>query len=176
MHHRRDWLVLLALVACGNHDTTTTKQDHAAPVKPAAPPPRTLDTLQMQVPNGWQATYDKAADAWLFTTPPLADGHTATARIERADPHMVASPDAYLASRRKRWPESTTAAFEKRESVKGGFAMTVSVTPAADPTHSRRETYVVRELGSVYYECISEAVPDDATRDQLVALCKSLKL
>lgn len=170
MRRRRDWLVLLALVACGNHDTTTTKQDPAAPVKPAPPPPRALDTLQMQVPDGWRATYDKAADAWLFTTP------TAAARIDRADPHMVASPDAYLAARRKRWPEGTTADFEKRESVKGGFAMTVSVKPPADPTHPRRETYVVRELGSVYYECISESVPDDTTRDQLVALCKSLKL
>jgi hypothetical protein len=170
MRHRRDWLVLLALGACGTHDTTTTKQDPAAPVKPAAPPPRTLDTLQMQVPDGWQATYDKASDAWLFATP------SATARIERADPHVVASPDAYLHARREHWPTGTTADFEKRESVKGGFAMTVSVKPAADPAHPRRETYVVRELGSVYYECISEAVPDDATRDQLVALCKSLKL
>jgi hypothetical protein len=112
----------------------------------------------------------------LFTTPPLADGRTASARIERADPRTVASPDAYLHRRRELWDQGTTAEFEKREAVKDGFAMTVVVKPAADPAHPKRETYVVRELGSVYYECLSEWVRDDAMRDQLLALCKSLKL
>jgi hypothetical protein len=83
---------------------------------------------------------------------------------------------AYLAQRLKYWDQGTTAEIEKREGVKDGFAMTVVVKPAADPTHPKRETYVVRQLGNVWYQCMSEWIPDDAIRDQLVGLCKSLKL
>jgi hypothetical protein len=54
--------------------------------------------------------------------------------------------------------------------------MAVVVTYPRDLEHPKRETYVVRQLGSVWYQCLSESVPDDAIRDQLVGLCKSLKL
>ena len=167
-------LLTLALVAC------TSKSD--APLRseskpaPKAEQTHKIDKLQMTVPDGWTATYDADGDKWLFESPKLADGRTANARIERAPESAVASPDAYLAQLRRVWDAGTTAELEKRESVKGGFAMTLVVKPAADPAHPKRETYVIRELGSVWYQCLSEWIPDDATRDQVMALCKSLKL
>lgn len=165
----------IALVACGKQTEPPSK------TKPIEAPvveqkPHKLDTLKMVLPAGWTSTYDAEWDTWLFTTPPIPDGRTASARIERADPSAVASPDAYLHKRLALWDKGTTATIESRASVKDGFAMTVVVTPAVDPDHPKRETYVVRELGSVWYQCMSEWIPDEATRDQLLALCTSLVL
>lgn len=171
-------LLLAALIACNNHDDAAApnREPAAKPAAKPARPPQKLDTLTMAVPDGWKAEYDKDGDKWLFTTPPIPDGRTANARIERADNRAVASPDAYLHKRLEYWDKGTTAEIEKRESVKDGFAMTVTVKPAVDPAHPKREMYVVRQLGNVWYQCMSEWVPDDAMRDQLLALCKSLKL
>jgi hypothetical protein len=88
----------------------------------------------------------------------------------------VASPDAYVAQLRKHWDEGTKAVFESRQGVKDGFAMTIVVTPARCPCSPKRETFVVRQLGNVWYQCSAEWITDDAMRDQLVALCKSVKL
>ncbi len=162
----------LALAGCSTHDATPKREQ----AKPVAKPAHKLDTLHMAVPEGWTSTYDAATEMWLFTTPPIADGRTATARIERADPSAVASPDAYLHKRLGMWDPGTTAEIETRESVKDGFAMTVVVKPAVDPDHPKRETYVVRELGSAWYQCVSEWVPDEAMRAQLLSLCRSIKL
>ncbi len=169
------WLVAIAIAIAG---CSSPKRDEAKQEPPPAheQKPQKLDHLHMVVPDGWTAAYDAEWDKWLFDTPPIADGRTANARIERADPHAVASPEAYLAQRLKYWDQGTTADIEKREGVKDGFAMTVVVKPAVDPTHPKRETYVVRQLGNVWYQCMSEWIPDDAIRDQLVGLCKSLKL
>jgi hypothetical protein len=169
----REVVVLAVLAACGSHDSAQpAKHDEATHEQK----PQKLDHLQMALPAGWTSQYNADTDQWLFTTPPLADGRTANARIERAASNAVASPDAYLAQRKKAWDTGTQATIEKRQGVKDGFAMTVSVTPAADPEHPKRETYVVRQLGNVWYQCLSEWVPDDATRDQLVALCRSIRL
>jgi len=70
----------------------------------------------------------------------------------------------------------TKATIESRSGVKDGFAMTIVVNGPPDPKQPRRETYVVRQLGSGWYQCVSEWIPDDAFRDQVIALCKSLKL
>ncbi len=169
----RELALVLVLAGCGTHDTAP-KRDEAKPAP--TEPVRKLDTLHMTVPDGWTSTYDAAGDLWLLTTTPIADGRTANARIERADPSAVASPDAYLHKRRGLWDAGTTAEIETRESVKDGFAMTVVVKPAVDPDHPKRETYVVRELGSAWYQCISEWVPDEAMRGQLLSLCKSIRL
>jgi len=168
-------VVLLALVACGKSDAP--KRDESKPAPKAEPaPPHKIDKLQVTVPDGWTAKYDAEWDKWLFESPKLPDGRTTNARIERAPASAVASPDAYLAQLKKYWDEGTTAEFEKREAVKDGFAMTLVVKAAVDPAHPKRETYVLRELGSVWYQCLSEWIPDDAIRDQVLALCKSLKL
>ena len=178
----------IALLACDSGTQDAPTRDDVKPPSPALarrertnpPPPvqrpKTIDLLSMNPPVGWTSQYDRDSDTWLFTTPPNADGRTANARIEHADPSAVASPDAYLHKRLSSWGEGTKAEIEKRESVKDGFAMTVVVKPAADPNRARRETYVLRELGSVWYQCVSESVPDVVIRDQLVALCKSIRL
>lgn len=170
------WLVVVVGLAACSSPKRDDQKEAPAPAPVAEQKPQTIEHLQMAVPEGWTAAYDAEWDKWLFDTPPIADGRTANARIERADPHAVASPDAYLAQRLKYWDQGTTAEIEKREGVKDGFAMTVVVKPAVDPAHPKRETYVVRQLGNVWYQCMSEWIPDDAIRDQLVALCKSLKL
>jgi hypothetical protein len=168
--------VAFAIVACGTSEQAPQKKAKPAEAPAATQKPHTIDTLRMTLPAGWTSTYDAERDTWLFTTPPIADGRTASARIERADPSAVASPDAYLHKRLALWDKGTTASIESRQSVKDGFAMTVVVKPAIDPDHPKREAYVVRELGSVWYQCLSEWIPDDATREQLLALCKSLVL
>jgi hypothetical protein len=177
---RRLASVALALVACGKSDAPPQREAKPAPapMSPTAPPSaeHKIDKLQMAVPDGWTAKYDAEWDKWLFETPPIPDGRTASARIERAPARAVASPEAYLAHRIRYWDHGAKATIEKRESVKDGFAMTVLLRPAADPDHPKRETYVIRQLGNVWYQCMSEWIPDDAIRDQLVALCKSLKL
>jgi hypothetical protein len=165
-------LVAAALAACGRQDAPPKVEPKAAPMREQ----KKLDTLHMTVPDGWTSNYDSDGDKWLFESPKLADGRTTYARIERAPLNAVASPDAYLAQLFKHWDAGTTATFEKRATVKDGFAMTLVVKPAVDPDHPKRETYVIRELGSVWYQCLSEWIPDDATRDQLLALCKSLAL
>ena len=174
MHDALACVVVLLLAACSKQDTAPTRDTPKPPTAHQAP--RKIATLQMTVPVGWTATYDAQWDKWLFESPKLAEGRRTFARIERAPASAVASPDAYLAQLRKYWDEGTTAEFEKRESVKDGFAMTLVVKPAVDPTRPKRETYVIRELGSVWYQCFSEWIPDDATRDQLLSLCTSLKL
>jgi hypothetical protein len=103
-------------------------------------------------------------------------GKGTTVRLDRADERYVASPDSYLVHLKKGWDEGTTASIDSRATVKDGFAMTITVKPAVDPDHPKRETHVIRQLGNVWYQCLSEWIPDDATRDQLLALCKSLKL
>ncbi|HEY5945253.1 MAG TPA: hypothetical protein VIV40_07175 [Kofleriaceae bacterium] len=164
----------LVIVACGKSDAPR-EQPQATPPEPVAEQgPQKLAKLHMEVPQGWTSRYDAASDKWLLET--TADGRTANARIERAPLAWVASPDAYLAQRLKYGYPGTTAKFEKREGVKDGFAMSVTVTAAADPDHPTRETYCVRQLGSAWYQAASESVPDETTRDQLVALCKSIKL
>jgi hypothetical protein len=177
----------LALAACGKADAPPTKGEAKpatapppSPMSPTAPPSaqeaHKIATLQMAVPDGWTAKYDAEWDKWLFETPPIADGRTASARIERAPARAVASPEAYLAHRIRYWDHGAKATIVKRERVKDGFAMTVELRPAADPDHPKLETYVIRQLGNVWYQCMSEWIPDDAIRDQLVGLCKSLKL
>jgi hypothetical protein len=171
--------VLAVLAACGKPETPakrepTTTQPTTTPLN-VDPADKKLATIEMVVPPGWTSKYDAAGDRWLLEA--NAPAGAASARIERAPATWVASPDAYLAQR-KRYDlgPGTKAEFEKRESIKDGFAMTVLVTPPADRGPPRRETYAVRQLGSAWYQCVSDSVPDDAFRDQLVALCKSLKL
>jgi len=167
--------LLCVLVACGKADRPPAKAEREQR-SAKSHQPHAIDTLRMVVPEGWTARYDRQQDKWLLEIAPLADGRAASARIERAPESWVASPDAYLAQRKKQWNAGTEATIEKRQGVKDGFAMTVVVRPAADPAHPERETYVVRQLGSVWYQCVSESIPDDGFRDQLLALCKSLAL
>lgn len=175
MTHRL--VVLCALVACGKADAPPAKAEpEPASAKHEPHRPHAIDTLRMAVPEGWTARYEQPSDQWLFETAPLADGRSANARIEHAPESWVASPDAYLAQRKKHWAPGTEATIEKRQGVKDGFAMTVLVRRAADPAHPERETYVVRQLGSVWYQCVSESIPDDEFRARLLALCKSLAL
>jgi hypothetical protein len=174
---RSRWL-LIALVACGKSDAPPKRNESAAPSTARHVPvdERKIDKLEMTAPTGWTSSYDGDVDTMRFAAT-TADGRTAHARVERAPATWVASPDAYVAQRKRfDLPPNTKIDIEKREGVKDGFALTVLVTTPKDPEHPTRESYVVRQLGSAWYQCVSDSVPDDAFRDQLVALCKSLKL
>jgi hypothetical protein len=171
-------IALAMLVACGKSDAPPKRVESTQSSSSVHVPAqeRKVDKLTMVVPSGWTSSYDAGLDTLRFEAA-TADGRTANARIERAPARWVASPDAYLAQR-KRYdlPPNTKAEIEKREGIKDGFALTVVITTPKDPEHPTRETYAVRQLGSAWYQCVSESVPDDTFRDQLVALCKSLKL
>jgi hypothetical protein len=180
MRSPRGLVPIALLLACGK---PADPREHRGGDKPAAADTKPVDhgrqTLagaKMQVPLGWTATYDAERDVWRFASPPLLDGRTTSAVLERANPTWVASPDAYLAQLRKHWDAGTKADFESRRGVKDGFAMTIVVTPARSSDAPARETFVVRQLGNVWYQCSSEWVTDDAMRDQLLALCTSVKL
>src|SRR5688572_4825110 len=168
----RSSIVLLVLVGCGKQDEAP-KQTQKEPASPARPK-LTVKTWRMELPPGWTSKYDASDDMWLFTTP-YTEGERSNARFERAPREAVAGPDAYLHYKLGHWDKGTTAEFEKREAIRDGFAMTVVVKPAVDPNHPHRETFVVREIGNVWFQCRSEWIVDDAMRDQLLALCKSIK-
>lgn len=171
----RSLVLVAALVACGKQDDAPKRTEAKPPV--AQQKPQRLEYLTMTLPESWSARYDADDDTWLLGAPPLPDGRSANARIERAPASAVASPEAFLHRRLTRyWDPGTTAEIESRAGVKDGFSMTVVVKAAGHRDQPRRETYVVRQLGNVWYECLSEWIPDDATRDQLLAVCKSMKL
>ena len=173
----RELALAIALAACGTHDAASARDEAKQPgASGAEQAHQTLAALAIALPQGWSARYDKPHDGWLVAAPPGADGRATTVHIERAATWSVASPDAFLHHRLKGWPPDTTADIESRAGVRGGFAMTVAVKGPGDPAPPRRETYVVRQLGNIWYQCLSESVPDDPTRDQVIALCSSLKL
>ena len=136
----------------------------------AAEQKRTLAHWRMEVPHGWTATPDPEGRAWAFMT-----NERTTVVFHRAPRHAVASPEAYLHHRKgsEKWPAGTTHEFEKREALSDGFAVTV--TMRAPTWAARRETYVVREIGSEWFECGGGPIIDDNMRDEVVALCRSIK-
>lgn len=167
----------MVLVACGGKKDDEKKDD----AKKQAPPAKVfekhkIDGVRMKVPEGWKAEYDAGDDKWRFTSPPIPDGRMLGVILERTPPESTAAPEAlrhYLET--KLWDKGTTAEIEKREALSDGFAATLLVKSVVDPDHPTREVYVIKELGSEWFRCFANWVDSDATRDQVLALCKSIK-
>jgi hypothetical protein len=153
---RSELLIALALLACGKQDEATPKGTVAVAEKPR------LGTMQMRVPGGWSATYDEALDVWRFPSGIV---------FERAPEVIGPSPEAlrqYL--KMKEWPKGAQADITHRAGLRDGYVVRFDVKTT--PPHA--ETYVIRQLGSEWFRCYSTAL-DVAQRDDMVALCKSIK-
>jgi hypothetical protein len=164
------------LGACGSKEATPEAGSAAATSTPALPARSKLDTLSMTVPDGWTARYDDAGDTWSFESPPLVDGHTASAMFERAPRQVTAGPEAlrhHLETRT--WAAGTKAEIARRKGVRDGFAVTLVVRTPSDPERPTREVHVIRELGSEWFRCVSMSIPSEAIEDQVLALCTSIK-
>lgn len=150
-------LLCIVVAACGGKKDEPKKQ---APAKTYVK--HRVDAVRMKVPEGWTSQYDALIDGWRFTN------GTATVTFDRAPPQTVASPDALLYFlRTKRWSDGARGRILKREALSDGYATLIE-----SPTST--EGYVVKELGSEWFLCASSGT-DDATREQALALCKSIK-
>jgi hypothetical protein len=119
--------------------------------------PPALAQLRLRLPSGATAAYDVVLDRWVVAT---AIAH---ASLAIAPPGSVASPDAF---RHAREVELRGAKVEihSRESLSDGFATTLVEHAAADQPAPAHSTYVVRQLGNQWVQCVGA-----------VSLCKSLK-
>ncbi len=177
-------LLALALFACRDREHALTRD---VPVKHAgsgsgsgaaaaapAKPHHTLAALETTLPAGWTSEYDRDLDRWLFTLP--AQGHERPAihaHLAQLSAAIPPSAKDYLTLREQLWDKGTVAEIVEQQTLPDGFAMTVNVKPAVDPTHPKHETYVLRHAGDTWLDCQCEWVPDDAIRDQVLALCES---
>jgi len=156
------------LVACGR-DTdgvlkAPPKGSGSGAAKPIAASTR-LAALTVALPAGWTATYDDRG-TWSFASPP--EQH-ATAHLAQMSAAVAPSPEDYLALLQAS-NQDTTSKLVAKQTLPDGFALSIEVG------HTKRATYVVRKLGAVWIECECTEVPDDATRDRVIAVCSSAKL
>ncbi|HEX5060133.1 MAG TPA: hypothetical protein VFV99_12270 [Kofleriaceae bacterium] len=161
----RSLLLVLALAACGKSDKPKPEA-HDNVIAP-----RALEGLAFDLPDQWTKTYDTDHDAWNIAS---ADAATKVL-IERADERYVASPDAYMHHVSQQWPGKLVT-IESRKNVKGGFAMTLGIFTGEKDPNPQHATVVVRELGSRWYRCISEGADSEEIREQVLALCRSVRL
>jgi hypothetical protein len=161
----RRLLVALALVACSKTDKATSKGS-GTEIKS-----RALADVELALPDGWTKTYEPDSDAWQLAS---ADAKTMV-RVERADERFVASPDAYMHHIAPRWkPKLVT--IEERKNVKSGFAMMLGIFASENDPNPLHATVVVRELGGAWYRCLSEGTDDEGIREQIIAVCRSVRL
>ena len=172
-----------ALVALGAACGRDTDAILKAPPKGGAgsgasvtPSPRVkLDGLTTALPAGWTATHDSRGD-WSFSSPERPDGRTTTVVVAPMSVAVEPTPADYLALREQLWDRGTVATIVATQKLLDGFAITVEVKPAATLDPPRRDTYVLRHLGATWLDCRCERVPDQAIRDQVIALCSSAQL
>ena len=153
--------IILALCACSKHEPKT---DESTVVKP-----HVFADIYTWPPDGWTSSYDNDADTWHYASP---DGLTKVL-LERADERYVASPDAYMHHLEPRWPGKLVT-IEQREHVAGGFVLTLGVFAGQNDPHPLHATFVVRKLGKVWYRCFAEGTEDEAVRNQVIAVCRSV--
>jgi hypothetical protein len=129
-----------------------------------------LADLVMTLPQGWTSAYDGNTDAWSVTGPGVA------AHIERADERYVASPDAYMQHLAPRWGKKLVTIEQREQAGSSGFAITLAVFAAQNDPHPLRSTHMVRKLQRVYVDCNADGIDDEALREQLLTLCRSVRL
>jgi hypothetical protein len=144
-----------------------------APKKTPPPPAegRALDGLKLTLPEGWTGAQDDAGQ-WNFE---LASSGV-TARLNRAPAGVPGTASGYLEYKIDWcWDPGTSADLVANESRPGGFAATMLVRDAEDPDHPRLAYHAVWEVDGVRLRCEADRVGDEATRDQIAALCDSAR-
>ena len=158
--------LLCVLAACSKSDDAKAKEGSANVVAS-----RLLADVSAMLPDGWTTTYEPETDTRTFASP---DGKTVV--LERADERYVASPDAYMRHLEARLFKGKLVTIERRKNVNSGFAMVLAIFAGSKDSQAVRATFVVRELGSVWYSCHGESTDDEAAQDQVMALCRSVRL
>jgi hypothetical protein len=175
-------VMLLLVVGCRDreHDLIREKpvktgSGSGSAVSLVPTPLGSIETMKTTLPEGWTSEYDKATKLWVFTTKG-PDGRDVYTHLQRFTAAVAPSPDDYFAMRKQIWDAGTTAEITEQHKLGEGFEMTVTVKPAVAPTHVSRETYVLRKSGDSWLDCQCEGVPNDAIRDQVIAVCSSATL
>lgn len=114
--------------------------------------------LTMALPPGFAAHYNAITDSWRFESP------ATSVVFERTSEESMLSPEAL------RQALHVDAQIETRAGLDDGFATTFVMKDTGT-----RDVYVVRQISNHdWFRCVSR-VPSDDLRDQVLALCKSLK-
>jgi hypothetical protein len=178
----RSIVLCLLLIACRDreHDLIREKlvktgSGSGSAVSLVPTPLGSIETMKATLPEGWTSRYDQASKVWVFSTK-TADGRPVYTHLQRFTAAVAPTADDYLAMRKRIWDKGTTAELIEHHKLADGFEMTVTVKPAVAPTHPTRETYVLRQSGDSWLDCQCEGVPDDAIRDQVIAVCSSATL
>jgi hypothetical protein len=173
-------LVLLLLVGgCRDrdHDLIKPAKTGSGSAITALPPKPlgSLEAMKSTLPANWTSEYDKDTKVWVFSTK-ADDGRPVYTHLARFQAAIAPSPEDYLEMRKRIWDKGTTAEIVEQHELADGIAMTVNVKPEVDPSHPKRETYVLRKSGDSFLDCQCEWVPTDAIRDQVISVCSSASL
>jgi hypothetical protein len=131
---------------------------------------RVLEGATFALPQGWTSAYGKD-DAWTFAS---ADAGT-TVRFERTDERFVASPDAFMQHVKSRYG-GRLVTIEQREYVGKGFIITLAAFKGEKDPSPQRTTFVVRPLGKLWFSCHADGLEDEARRNEVIALCRSVRV
>jgi hypothetical protein len=174
----------LLLVACGR-DTEAVlaapPRGSNAAIAKAVAPNQQLAGLTTTLPTGWTASYDATGGRWSFTSAPVGERGPVVAHLAPMSAAVAPTPQDYLALLQSLDPHRSSKLLASQP-LRDGFAITVEVSsppgtaPVALAARPTRELHVVRHLRDVWLACECAEVPDDATRDQLIALCSSAAL
>lgn len=168
----------IVLVACGRDTEAVLAApptgSNAAVARPVAPSAQ-LAALVATLPAGWTASYDAAGGRWAFTSAQVGERGPLIAHLGQMSAAVAPTPRDYLALLQSQ-DKHHTLTLLANEQLRDGFAMTVGVSATTAPAKVERAVHVIRRLRGVWLACECEAVPDDATRDQLIALCSSAAL
>ncbi|HEY5945252.1 MAG TPA: hypothetical protein VIV40_07170 [Kofleriaceae bacterium] len=163
----RSAFVLLVLVIAGACSKTEQKETGTVIA------PRMLESATFELPQGWTSAYGKD-DAWQFAS---ADARTKV-RFERTDERFIASPDAFMQHVAPRYGKDKLVTIEQRDHSGKGFAITLAVFAGESDPQPQHTTFVVRPLGKVWFSCYADGLglEDEPLRNQVVALCRSVRL
>jgi len=178
--------VLVTVTGCEKADDLSTRSaPRAALASPAprasvntaagltrvsAPAPAMAIAAPVTVPAGWTAEQD-VDGRWSFRLP-----SGATVRLDRAPADVATTATGYLEYKLEwSWDPGTSADIVSSESRPGGFAATLLVRTADDPDHPRLAYHAVWNADGVRTRCEADALPDEASRDQVAAMCASAR-
>ena len=131
---------------------------------------RVLESATFDLPPGWTSSYGND-DSWQFASP---DTQT-TVRFERTDERYVASPDAFMQHVAPRYGKDKLVTIEQREHSGKGFAITLAIFKGENDPKPQRTTFVVRPLSKAWYSCHADGLDEEAARNEVIALCRSVR-
>jgi hypothetical protein len=145
--------------------------------RPATPPKGGVAELQLMVPGGWQANYNKFSQAWTVTKPPPTPRSDAEVmRIEEC-PADARTPADYAAHLKGKdflfvdWPAWVEVG--KVEALPDGFVIKGVVKKYGNPkTPPVLGLVVVREIGGLKVRCFSATLRGEKSRDEALEMLK----